>query len=416
MTTQFRMSTEKSVTSQKPTITTTRTRAVHAMFRKIIKASFVVLLSTLCLSSKVSFAQLSGDYVTTYSRWSTSTELWNIDARFSAARRPGSSGMPYFYARQGSFSGGDSFYMGLQTDGAGPNQRIAIFSIWNSTEAVTANDRAECIPFSGEGVGRSCRVPYNWLPDRTYRLRIWRLNNDYWLATVFDESSQTEEEIGRIRTRAGQGDLRSNVVDFVEYYGGEFSSCADLSASRVTFHRPTGNNGRVSFVAAGASIGRGTCGEWRHARQSSNSAEHLLGLDGPYFIQTALPGAYCLDASGGGYLSFTYMRQCNANNSNLRWFRESWGGLSSDVPPYRCLDANTGAFGAYTYMRSCNSANPNLNWFRRQVGLLPSVQIRARTAGERCLDANTGAFGANTYMRDCDGGQNQNLLWNLLRP
>lgn len=373
----------------------------------------VVLLSL----PNISIA-LSNEYVTTRSDWNTSVSggLWNVDARFKAIHRPGND-FPYFYARQGSLTNGtitDTWYMGLQTDAAGPNGRIAIFSIWNARESAALDNDAECVTFGNEGSGHSCRLRYNWIPERTYRLRVWRQNDGWWLATVYDEVSGRERSIGRIRARAGQGNIGSRIIDFVEYYGGDFPSCAELRPSRVTFFRPTGNNGRVAFTAGGTRTGNGVCGQWRHARQSANSAEHLMGMNGPYIVRTVLAGERCLDAGGGGFGAITYMRDCDLNNPNLRWFLRADGGISTDVAPeYRCLDANTGQFGRHTYMRTCNPRNGNLTW--GLYGRAGHSQIVSNTPGRRCLDANTGAFGRPTYMRDCDDGANLNLLWRWQR-
>jgi hypothetical protein len=356
---------------------------------------------------------LSNSYVTTYSSWSASAGgLWNIDARFRAIVRPGTN-IQYYYARQGGWTnaqGDDGWYMGLQTDGTGPNTNTAIFSIWNARDAQATDPNAHCLTFGNEGTGRSCRLAYNWVAGRTYRLRVWRQNDGWWLSSIYDETGGTERIIGRIRARAGQGDLAPWITDFVEYYGPDFPSCASLQPSRATFLAPTGNNGGVGFGLTGSSEGSGACSDYRAVRQGGSSTEHLMGMEGPYLVRTVLPGSRCLDAGGGGLGAYTYMRDCNLSNGNLRWFRHADGGLSSDTPGYRCLDANTGAFGKQTYMRDCNPANANLRWYRSDVGS-GHDQIRSVLGGNRCLDANTGAFGRNSYLRDCDGGQNANLRW-----
>ena len=356
---------------------------------------------------------ISGNYVTTYSMWTSTGEgVWNIDARMYSAQSPGTNAS-YYFARQGSWTnkvGDDGWYIGLQTNAAGPAGRIAIFSIWNALDAQSLDSAAECVTFGNEGAGLSCRLEYNWVAGRIYRLRVWRQNDGWWIATVFDEAANSERTIGRIRTRAGQGDLSRSITDFVEYYGGEFGSCADLPPSQMYFYAPSGNNGAFYFTAAGSSKGSGACGSWRYSSQSPYSSYHIIGQDGPYFIRSTLAERRCLDGAGGASLATTYMRDCGPANGNLLWFLRPDGEISVNVfPGYRCLDANTGQFGRETYMRDCNPANTNLQWTLR--AMQNGIQLQSRTPGNRCLDANTGASGRPTYMRDCDGGANYNLLW-----
>ncbi len=362
-------------------------------------------------------SKLSNSYVTTYSTWSSSGGgLWNIDARIRILKDPGTS-VPYFYARHGNWtnnSGDDGWYIGLQTDGSGPRTKTAIFSIWNARDAEAVTSDAECVNFGNEGSGKSCRLAYNWRAGRTYRLRVWRQNDGWWLASVYDETSRQSRTIGRIRARANQGDLRRGITDFVEYYGGNFPSCSTLRPSRARFYRPTGNNGALNLSPTGASTGGGACDYWRDSVQHTTYADHLMGMAGPFFVRTILPGGRCLDAGGGAQGAYAYMRSCSASNGNLRWFRESSGGLSADVSGYRCLDANTGAFGRQVYMRTCSASNTNLLWDFVGIGG-GNYHVKTRLPGRRCLDANTGAHGRRAYMRDCDGGQNANLAWKLQR-
>jgi hypothetical protein len=376
---------------------------------------------------------LSNKHVTTYSDWeAASGPLWRIDALFKATQRPG-AGSYYYYARQGRLEGGDIWYMGLQTSTRPFRERGAVFAVWHAVDGTNPDKYIEEFQTEGEsnidcelidenGAVWTCHIPYDWQAGRTYRLHIEDESDDWWGAYVKDESTGEQRLIGRIRARTGQGHLHSHITDFVEYYGGDFDKCGSLWPSRVTFLAPAGNGGSVHFNATGNHIGPGDCNAWRSSWQTSDYAEHFMGMDGPYFIKSLLKDhnlghQLCLDA-GGGIGTFTYLRNCNFNNANHRWWRHANGGLAVDIVSenFPCLDANTGHYAQHTYMRACNHHNSNLRWTRKRMNNANSYQIVSETPGKRCLDANTGQFGSETYMRSCDSGENLNLQWLFESP
>jgi len=170
---------------------------------------------------------------------------------------PGPGSM-YYWAHQFGLVGGKGGYLGLQTDGLssrGNEGKIALFSIW---DAVSAEGQAAS-RFSGEGEGWTCRVPYAWEAGRGYRLRVWTLEPGWWAASVRDEVTAVETEIGFIRVPGDWRQLDTWSVMWTEYYGRPLTSCADLPHSKVIFSTPTAADGTVEPERSVNRLGDGTC-------------------------------------------------------------------------------------------------------------------------------------------------------------
>lgn len=136
-------------------------------------------------------------------------------------------------------------YMGLQTVGGkslppgGTVDKMAIFSVWNSTYSVPAAGVTP-INFDGEGVGRSLRIAYPWEVGKTYRLIM---GNDparttasatYWSASIVDVSSGHETKLGSVLMPSGMTQASSSVA-FHERYSGQTTNCAQMNPSQVKF-------------------------------------------------------------------------------------------------------------------------------------------------------------------------------------
>jgi hypothetical protein len=152
----------------------------------------------------------------------------------------------YFWANQFAFVGGNSNgvdgYMGIQTvgevrtfdPGARNNSnrnlylghsRIAIFSIWQSTDARSGPINSYCAPFGHEGSGWSCKVKYPWQAGVEYRLRISKtpatvtaIEADWWRGVIIDSSTAQETIIGDIRVPSTWSGLKKDASCFTEYY------------------------------------------------------------------------------------------------------------------------------------------------------------------------------------------------------
>ncbi len=120
----------------------------------------------------------------------------------------------------GAANGG---YAGIQTDGIRADGSIgpmAIFSVWDATRAIPGPNAA-CIPFSGEGVGRSCRMPIAVTAGHTYRTDVAAVRVDaagqWWHATIVDETSGAVADLGEIPAPANATAYMP--ATFVEYFG-----------------------------------------------------------------------------------------------------------------------------------------------------------------------------------------------------
>lgn len=167
---------------------------------------------------------------------------------------------PYFWSHQFGFIGGDGGYLGLQSRGIGFNGyvgKLAIFSIWQANGA-----SGSCGTFAGEGEGYSCKIPYQWVSGRRYRLRLWAVSADalgtWWVAAVMDRSTGVETQIGLIRVPPSWGWLGSWSVMWTEYFGGPLSSCSAQPYSRAIFYAPTANAGTVSPSSRHNHLSQGT--------------------------------------------------------------------------------------------------------------------------------------------------------------
>jgi hypothetical protein len=104
--------------------------------------------------------------------------FWNLptaEQRFSALSQrvtPRNLAPTIYWSTQWFWNGApNGGYAGVQTDGNRADGSIgpmAIFSVWDATRSIPGPN-AGCIPFSGEGVGRSCRIPIAVLAGHTYR-------------------------------------------------------------------------------------------------------------------------------------------------------------------------------------------------------------------------------------------------------
>lgn len=194
----------------------------------------------------------------------TQIGFYNFDVFLTVDNDPGTSSA-YFWAHQFGFKGGDGGYMGLQTNGYMQGRwvgKMAIFSIWNA-KAAKSGPGAACERFSGEGEGWSCRMQYNWVQGRTYRLRLWELccaerpwEDEWWGAWIMDTITGQEVFIGQIQVPSSWDWLNSSVV-WVEYYG-SVSNCSAIPYAKARFERPTADNGSFRPQRLTVNYGR-TC-------------------------------------------------------------------------------------------------------------------------------------------------------------
>ncbi|MBC8069482.1 MAG: DUF3472 domain-containing protein [Deltaproteobacteria bacterium] len=220
---------------------------------------------------------------------------WNHDYRLGIPEEAADS--PYFYSNQFGFAAGGGGYIGLQS--GTQYGKLLIFSIWDSTTA-TPGPGAWCQTFGGEGVGMSCRMEYDWVEGRTYRLRVWRTGADAWSAYILDETTNVEQYLGTITAPAGSGDLSYN-LHWIEWFGSAVGHCADMPYTMAYFHPTVANGGALAAAS------------WNYHYHQTASCRNSYGWDafGAHFLETgtrahekvalrAASGHYVVAEGGGG--------------------------------------------------------------------------------------------------------------------
>ena len=129
--------------------------------------------------------------------------------------------------------GGEAAYFGLQTRGAEPTGKIAIFSVWG---AIDAEGPEHAAPFGGEGTGMTVRIRHQWAPGRRERLGLRADGEGWWRAEV------GERLVGRIRVDARWGALASTSIMWTERYAPPLRTCADMGHAVAWFGTPVADD------------------------------------------------------------------------------------------------------------------------------------------------------------------------------
>ena len=140
-------------------------------------------------------------------------------------------------------------YVGLQTSGslnfAGGSQEIAIFSVWNATTARATSPQTVCKPFSGEGIGYSCRHPIPIETGQTYRFQTSTFADEFgqWVSASIElKEPKLEYQLGLILLP--KRDLNAgSIYNFIEYFG-EQRPCNEVQDSTALFQSPSIGDGR----------------------------------------------------------------------------------------------------------------------------------------------------------------------------
>jgi Domain of unknown function (DUF3472) len=144
----------------------------------------------------------------------------------------------------------DGGYGGIQSKGIladGTISDLAIFSIWNGLGAIPGAG-AGCTPFSGEGIGYSCRTPITLIAGKKYEISFGAdtaRGPQWWIATISDLTKGTKSVIGSIETNS-QIAKASNWNNFIEYWG-QSVPCDAVGAASAKFYVPTSNNPDVEI-------------------------------------------------------------------------------------------------------------------------------------------------------------------------
>jgi hypothetical protein len=110
-----------------------------------------------------------------------------------------------------------------------------LFSIWKALDA-TPGPLSTCIPFGGEGTGKSCRQPIELRKDRFYRLHLQLVEVEddgvWWRATIAREDpsgAPVVVELGTIKVAPDRNHIRgASLLNFIEYWGPPVATCAQV--------------------------------------------------------------------------------------------------------------------------------------------------------------------------------------------
>jgi hypothetical protein len=168
--------------------------------------------------------------VGTYTTWSWPAAPGGYnEMRWELEPRTDPSPVGYFWSHQVGLLGGEAAYFGLQTVGAAPTGKIAIFSVW---DAIEAEGPEYATAFGGEGTGMTVRIRYEWEPGRREHLALRHDGDGWWRAEVDDQL------VGRIRVDPTWGGLAPTSIMWTERYAPPPRTCADLGHAVAWFSAP----------------------------------------------------------------------------------------------------------------------------------------------------------------------------------
>jgi hypothetical protein len=166
--------------------------------------------------------------------WWPPTPAGYSEFRWELEPRTDPSPVGYFWSHQVALLGGEAAYIGLQTMGAEPRGKIAIFSVWAALDAESPEHAG---PFGGEGTGMTVRIRYEWEPGRREQLAVRRDDAGWWRAEVGGRS------IGRIRVDPTWGGLSPTSIMWTERYAPPLRTCADMGHAVAWFGEPVADGG-----------------------------------------------------------------------------------------------------------------------------------------------------------------------------
>ncbi len=216
-------------------------------------------------------------------RWPPATAgasslAWDL----TVLRDPGPT--TYFWAQQWRFEGGDVGYFGLQAHDRrddGSVGKLAVFSVWSATGCADnpgCQQSVEGTPFW------TCRRACEWVPGRTYRLRVTRTRPGWWSASVTDRVTGAQLLVGSIQVPQGWGGLDLAVHGssmWTEFYAvnapGGVAACDLVSHARARFGVPVADGDTVVSAGHANRLGDGDCANSRVA-DVEDGVVHEMGI------------------------------------------------------------------------------------------------------------------------------------------
>ncbi|MDP8937035.1 MAG: hypothetical protein M3O23_04810 [Actinomycetota bacterium] len=171
----------------------------------------------------------------------------------------------FIWAHDFGFVGGQTGRLGLQSA-----TKAAVFSVSSAVAAEGAGTERIA------GGGWSCRLPYPWQPGRHYRLRVWTVEPGWWAASVRDDATAAESDIGFIQVPSDWRQLDTPSVMCTEYHGPPVASCADVPYCSAVFSSPSADAGSATPERMHSRLGGGTC-DSSHVEPVPGGVRHQIG-------------------------------------------------------------------------------------------------------------------------------------------
>jgi hypothetical protein len=193
----------------------------------------------------------------------------------------------YFWAHQWSFERGDVAYFGLQANDLrddGSVGKLAVFSVWS---AVGCADNPGCHAGVEGAPFWTCRLGYEWVAGRAYRLAVRRTAPGWWRASVTDHATGQEAVVGSLQVprRWGGLDLARSSSVWTEFYGanapGGVASCDLVPHATVRFGVPAADDSTLPAVGRSNRLGPGECANSR-VGDVDGGVVHEMGMPGWY--------------------------------------------------------------------------------------------------------------------------------------
>ncbi len=243
------------------------------------------ILFLLFISTLPALAQQQ-QYANAYAYWDFGNEVndvENVDQKIWIAKSVASSQWVMMWSWVADPAHGG--YFGFNTDTEGKAQ--ALFSLWNADRATGDN----CKEFGGEGVGWSCRMPFELKTDVIYKLRLVRTKSDaegvWWGGWIYEESAAPAEYfIGEIRVKSEMNHIRGNsIMNFSEYYGQVQEKCGTVPFSIFAVAPPAANKAADSNDYDRTSKSNGGSNPNDNPCQSGNEPQgNLFKVEGFNFV------------------------------------------------------------------------------------------------------------------------------------
>lgn len=353
--------------------------------KSMFRSAGSLLMGALSLGVSLSAAatDVPGSYV--YWKFDGATALSDVAYPVTVTRDPG-YGSNVYWSNQIEFSNGHVAYAGMQTNAG--TQRKFLFSVWDVTEAVPGPG-SWCEPFSGEGVGMSCRRWGDWKEGDTYEFHYVAEGNGWWGMTVTNLADNTSFKLGSIKV--GTDTMTPDSISWTEYYRWNDlgSSCMSEPFSRARSDVPIANSGSLTARITGTAV-KPECPTSSTVTTAAGYATQTNGIGNSVMSTISGSGGLCLDIANGNVIAYG----CHGG-ANQQWVYAQDDTLRGK--DYTCAIVSG---GSSVIAGSCTSS--------RRKWTVSSGRLIENASG-KCLTAGANATG-NT-IAPCNGSASQQ--WNV---